>query len=50
MFSMTPKICLISYFAYEHQIYADFKSMEIIGKKYAQKKLFLPKNFSKLLV
>jgi hypothetical protein len=52
MYSMIPK-CFIYVFAYEYQkyaeFYADFKSMEIIGKKCTQKKLFA-KNFGKLVV
>ncbi len=44
---------LYYFFTYEYQnyseVYADFKSVDIIGKKYKQKKLFA-KNFCKLVV
>jgi hypothetical protein len=52
MYSMTPKF-FNSFLAYEYskyaEFYADFKSVEIIGKKSAQKKFFA-KDFCKLLV
>ncbi len=52
MYSMTP-IFFCSFVAYEYpkfaEFYADFKSVEIIGKKSTQKKLFA-KHFCKLVV
>jgi hypothetical protein len=52
MYSMTPKF-FISFLTYEYpkkpEFYADFKSVEIIGKKWAKKKL-LVKTFYKVVV
>ncbi len=52
MYSMTPNF-FCSFLAYEYskyaEFYADFKSVEIIGKKSTQKKFFA-KYFCKLVV
>jgi hypothetical protein len=49
---MTPNFCKL-FFAYEYpkylEFHADFKSVEIIGKKLTRKKLFA-KNFHKSVV
>jgi hypothetical protein len=53
MYSMTPTIFLFFFSAYEYlkfaKFYTDFKSVEIIGKKSTQKKLFA-KHFCNLVV
>jgi hypothetical protein len=52
MYSMTPKF-FCSFLAYEYskfaEFYADFKSVEIIEKKFTEKKVFA-KHFCKLVV
>ncbi len=52
MYSMTPTFFFV-FLAYEYskyaEFFADFKSVEIIGKKSTQKKLFA-KYFCKLVV
>jgi hypothetical protein len=52
MYSMTPKFfCYFLTYEYSKfaEFYADFKSVEIIGKKSTQRKLFA-KHFCKLVV